>query len=93
MQQKGENLMQQKLLATVVIVFVALALLLSASQSASSSGLLAPAAPLPKPADIACEGYERDTVLVYWRDTATDETNYRIMCPKKWRPMACLVRN
>ena len=70
--------MQPKSFASVLIVFAALVLLLSASQPTFSSGLLSPAAPLPKPADIACEGYERDTVLVYWRDTATDETNYRV---------------
>src|SRR5438552_2123054 len=37
-----------------------------------------PAAVLPKPANIACQGWERDTVVVSWKDTATDESNYRI---------------
>lgn len=35
-------------------------------------------ADLPKPANIACTGYERDTIVVGWKDTATDETNYRV---------------
>lgn len=34
--------------------------------------------PLPQPANIKCEGFERDTVRIFWRDTADDESNYRI---------------
>jgi Mg-chelatase subunit ChlD len=39
---------------------------------------IGPAAVLPKPSNISCQGYERDTVAVYWQDNATDETNYRV---------------
>jgi Mg-chelatase subunit ChlD len=45
---------------------------------ASGPQRLLAADPLPKPTNISCQGFERDTVLVYWTDTATDETNYRI---------------
>ncbi len=34
--------------------------------------------PLPQPDNIKCEGFERDTVRIFWRDTADDETSYRI---------------
>lgn len=59
-----------------VLLFMLLALL--GAGQASGSPSLAPAAPLPQPTNISCQGYERDTVLVYWQDTATDETNYRV---------------
>ncbi len=35
-------------------------------------------ADLPKPTNISCQGYEQDTVVVRWKDTAEDETNYRV---------------
>jgi Mg-chelatase subunit ChlD len=35
-------------------------------------------APLPKPKNISCQGYNRDTAFVYWQDAATDDTNYRV---------------
>ena len=35
-------------------------------------------APLPTPKDIACQGWQRDTVRVSWTDEATDETEWRV---------------
>jgi hypothetical protein len=61
----------------ILIFCIVLALFLSTSQPARSSAL-APAAALPQPTNISCTGYERDTVVVGWKDTATDETNYRV---------------
>ena len=58
-------------------LIILLALLLSFSEPAKSRAL-APDAPLPQPTNISCTGYERDTVVVNWKDTATDEDNYRI---------------
>lgn len=34
--------------------------------------------PLPKPGGAVCEGWKVDDVRVFWKDNATDETNYRI---------------
>ncbi len=38
----------------------------------------APLAALPKPKNIACMGWERDTVVVGWADEAPDETEWRV---------------
>ncbi|MBN2146631.1 MAG: VWA domain-containing protein [Anaerolineales bacterium] len=35
-------------------------------------------APLPAPTNISCQGWESTTVLIYWKDNATDEDNYRL---------------
>lgn len=34
--------------------------------------------PLPKPEDIKCQGRAADTVVVSWKDTASDEDEYRV---------------
>lgn len=61
-------------IGALLLLGVTMALLLPAA--ASAGPVLA--APLPQPIDISCQGYERDTVVVYWGDPATDETNYRV---------------
>jgi Mg-chelatase subunit ChlD len=54
--------------------FILLALLTGASVVVAGRD----SAPLPQPSNISCQGYERDTVVVYWKDEASDETNYRV---------------
>jgi len=61
-----------------VFVFSFLILALLPARSSAGSPALAPHAPLPQPTNISCQGRERDTVAVYWKDTATDENNYRV---------------
>ncbi len=61
----------------IPLILFSLVLLLCDSGPAQSSGL-APAAPLPQPTNISCQGFERDTVTIRWKDTASDETNYRV---------------
>ncbi len=38
----------------------------------------APTAPPAAPTNISCQGYEKDAVVLYWKDNATDETEYRV---------------
>ncbi|MFL5800725.1 MAG: hypothetical protein ACJ8CR_03190, partial [Roseiflexaceae bacterium] len=59
-------------------IFVLLVMTLVALPASSRAQPPAPAAVLPKPENIACQGWERDTIIVSWKDTATDETNYRV---------------
>jgi Mg-chelatase subunit ChlD len=67
----------------IVAILTALAFLLAGNPVSTRASLNpaaphAPLGPLPQPDNIACQGWERDTVQVSWRDTATDETNYRV---------------
>jgi hypothetical protein len=52
-------------------------LLLAGGQTAHGEGAT-PQEPLPKPANISCQGEAEDTVVVWWKDNAVDETNYRL---------------
>lgn len=79
--------------------FTPLALILLWSILLSGSvpqAVAAPNAPLPKPENINCQGYESDTVVVRWKDTAEDETNYRVerkIGSGSWSEVATLSPN
>lgn len=60
---------------SLLVPLLAVLALLAAPRVGAQIG---PAAVLPTPTNIACQGYERDTVTVGWKDNASDETNYRV---------------
>ena len=67
--------MKRKIILPLLIVLLGLLVLNTGSARSATN---APNAPLPAPTNIACQGWERDTVLVSWKDNATDEDNYRV---------------
>ncbi len=62
----------------IVHKFVCSVAVLATLAGASSPAHAASLAPPATPTTIFCQGYERDTVAVSWRDQATDETAYRV---------------
>ena len=60
--------MKRVLLLTTVVA----GLVLLASRLSYAGGAL------PAPTNISCKGDEKDTVVVGWKDEASDETNYRV---------------
>jgi hypothetical protein len=56
----------------LLLVTVVAGLVLVASQLGYAGGAL------PAPTNVSCQGYEEDTVVVRWKDEASDETNYRV---------------
>ncbi len=66
-----------KLKTTPVLLLVLLGVMLLATGSASGQ-LESPNATLLKPENISCQGWERDTVIVGWKDTSTDEDGFKL---------------
>lgn len=60
---------------SLLVIAVASASPATATRPASP---LAPLAPLPTPINIACQGWENNTVVVSWADQAPDETEWRV---------------
>ena len=70
----------QRLVARAVLclMVVVASVVLPASTPLAATAPHAPQAALPKPKDISCQGWERDTVVVSWADEAPDETQWRV---------------
>ncbi|MFZ6028687.1 MAG: VWA domain-containing protein [Chloroflexota bacterium] len=60
------------------VIYATLAALLAVLLLATGDAAGTSQATLPKPEDIACQGWERTTVIVSWNDNAIDETGYKI---------------
>jgi Mg-chelatase subunit ChlD len=74
------------------VVFV----VLLASTPLAATAPHAPQAALPKPKNIICQGWERDTVVVSWTDEAPDETQWRVernIGGAGWSQVAALAAN
>jgi len=67
-----------KLLSILMSAATLISTLFATAAPASSAALYAPMADLPKPIEIRCQGWERDTVVVSWKDEAPDETEWRV---------------
>jgi Mg-chelatase subunit ChlD len=59
----------------ILVIMVGVFLAAAVQQARGTS---APLAPLPAPANIACLGWARTTVRIYWADNASDESGYRL---------------
>ena len=59
------------------LILACLGLLLLATGSALGQGE-SPTATLLKPENISCQGWERDTVIVGWKDTSTGENGFKL---------------
>jgi uncharacterized protein YegL len=63
--------------STPVLLFALMALLVLVTGSAIGQ-VESPSATLLKPENISCQGWERDTVLIGWKDTSTDEQGFKL---------------
>jgi Mg-chelatase subunit ChlD len=77
-QKRGRGGYAQHLWRVIVSLAVMVSVVLPPSMPLSASTPHAPQAALPKPKDISCQGWERDTVVVSWADEAPDETEWRV---------------
>ncbi len=62
----------------ISLTFLAIFVLALFAPNGALSQSDAPLADLPKPINIACQGWEETTVVLSWKDNATDETGYKI---------------
>src|SRR6187455_2521592 len=63
---------------SVVCMGLAAIIAISTAAPAVASRPASPFADLPQPKNIACQGWESDTVKVTWADEAPDETEWRV---------------
>jgi Mg-chelatase subunit ChlD len=60
------------------VLLITLAWLVLFTSTSTGSQGRSPLADLPKPNNISCQGWEEDTVVIGWKDNATDEDGYKI---------------
>ena len=77
-QKRNRSGYAQHIGRTILSLTVVVSVVLPMASPLAATSSYAPLAVLPKPRDISCQGWERDTVVVSWADEAPDETEWRV---------------
>jgi Mg-chelatase subunit ChlD len=81
---------------SIVCAGLAAIIAFSAALPVSANKPFSPQADLPTPANIKCQGWENNTVVVSWDDEAPDETEWRVernVAGGAWSQVATLAAN